>query len=453
MKKQTGLLAVIMMLTGVVGCKDNNEKLEGTQGAVAEASKMTLSELEAKSKEEMENSNEKFTVLGLTSTLKKAVTTFAAKYDWIKYDESKPEESNVYVNNGYKDYTLLEALRKADTNFIADFALVQDERSIADYADEILWNYVPSDAEALGLAEKGRNPLRGIHFNKVFWTNTNFENVTGKTLHNIWQVAGTDADPDHLSKVSFQSPATEQINMSFLLSCEAEENQQKFLDSYKKYYGKEWADTGDYANCGTQWVTEFIKNISRWHSSDGTTMKETQLKNDWEEGYVYYGAFAKMKDAAGKSYDVDTGDVAGVVKDKDGKVNAMSTVKWDWEIDGFNGFMYTMDSQIVNNAKHPFTACLYARHLLLPETYVNFCHNKSTPNKAGEASNMYGYYMPADVKTVEVDGKTVNIENDNDWSKQTWYDRSINEDYDYLKNVRSSQVANILALVSSSSAK
>lgn len=448
-KNLVALLLTVVSLAGVVGCSNKTDKT-GTAKAVEEASKMTLKELEDASKKEMEGSKDNFTVLGLTSTLKKAVTTFAAKYDWIKYDENDKTKSNTYVNNGYKDYTLLQALEQAETNFVGDFALVQDERSIADYVDGgILHNYIPSDVKELGLSE-GTMPLRGIHFNKIFWTNTNFEKVTGKRLYNIWQMAGTDADADHLAKVSFQSPTTEQINMSFLLSCEDPAVQPQIEAAYKEYYKKDWAcpEGKDYVNCGTQWVTEFIANVSRWHSSDGTAMKETQLKDDWNEGYVYYGAFAKMKDAAGKKYDIDlNGD--GTTADDEKNINAMTTVKWDWDVKGFDGFMYTMDSQIINNARHPYTACLYARHLLLPETYVNFCHNASTPNKAGEASNMYGYYYPGDKTTATVDGKEVKIENDNDRTKAIWKEVSINEKYEYLSKVKSGQVNSILAMCAS----
>ena len=117
----------------------------------------------------------------------------------------------------------------------------------------------------------------------------------------------------------------------------------------------------------------------------------------------------------------------------------MTTVDWNLEIEGFNGFMYTMYSQIVNNAKHPYTACLYARHLLLPECYEAMCYNKSTPNKAGEKSNMYGYYYPCASTTVGV--------NDNDLTKDQWIAKSIIEDYEYLSKVKTAQVNAIQALV------
>ena len=466
MKKFLLSLALVLVAAlSLVGC---TKKQSGTAGVVAEASKMTLAQLEAASKKEMEESDTPFSIIGLTSALGKAATTFAKQYEWIHYGEEGVED-NVTVKNDYKDYSLLTALESAKDGYVADYALVQDERNLADYAAAgLLFNYIPSDWEALGLTkEDTQKPLKGIHFNKLFYTNTNFSNVNnGQTLHNIWQLAGSDTDADHISKVSFQTPVTEQINMSFLLSAYAPENQDRIQKAYKSFYGKDWAPseykidkaTYTYTSAGEQWVREFILNISRWHSSDGTAMKETQLKNDWNEGYVYYGAFAKMKDAVGKEYEVDiNGDGTKEV------VNAMTTVKWDWEIEGFNGFMYTMDSQIINNAKHPYTACLYARSLLLQDAYMGMIFNKDLPgandtvdytwNTTGHkvASdhgkvNQYGYYFPGKI----TDASKFNYAK-GDWTKEVHMQKELVENYDFLKTIKGSQVNAILALVSSNS--
>lgn len=433
MKKNLCILSTLLMaasLLTVTSC-DGGTELTGTAAVVEEASKMTLAQLEEASKKEMEASTETFKVVGLTSTLKKALDQFCEKYDWL-VSEAEAEEgkgtTNIFCNNSYKDYALLTALDSASESYFADFALVQDARSLADYLEAgICHNYVPSDYADLNLAEEDTYPLKGIHFNKIFYTNKAFKEVTGKTLYNIWQLAGTDADPDHIAKFSFQSPITEQINMSFLLSLQAPANQERIEAAYKKYYGKDWASE-EYASCGDQLVTELVKNVSTWHSSDGTSMKETQVT---ATDTVFFGAFAKMKDAAGKDYDLDG--------DGEKETNAMTTVDWNLQIEGFNGFMYTMYSQIVNNAKHPYTACLYARHLLLPECYKAMCYNSSTPNKAGEKSNMYGYYYPCASTTVGV--------NDNDLTKDQWIAKSIIEDYAYLSKVKTAQVNAIQALV------
>lgn len=481
-KLLTLVVALVMVLSSVfalVAC-DNN--LEGTAAVVAKANKMSEAELIEASKKEMQGSDTPFKVVGLTSVLAKTLTAFQEKYDWIT-----PENSN--CKNDYKDYALLQALESADDNYFADYALVQDVRSIASYDGELLHNYVPADYKDLGLRAEDTVPLKGIYFNKLFWTNSNFETVTGKTLYNIWQLAGWDAytakdvkqadgskkdvavavdHADHLSKVSFQSATTEQINKSFLISCEAPENQARIEKAYKDYYGRDWApdntkNRGDggvvYNSAGEQWVTEFIANISRFHTSDGTAMKETQLKEDWTAGYVYYGAFAKMKDAVSKYYDPADGKDSSILaplrltedlKDKDGKVvakagsvRAMDTVKWDWEINGFNGFMYAMCSQIVNNAKHPYTACLYARFLCTLQAYENAIYNKDLPKPEGSTAtkvNQYGYYAPASNAITYARG---------DWTRDVHIQKEIVENYEFLKTVKLSNGQRIDVLIGS----
>ena len=435
MKKALTIMCASLLSLGVVsmvGCNSTSGTGNETADVVAKASKMSLKELEEAAKAEMEASNDTFKVVGLTSTLARGLKKFCEIYTWLPAEKT-------YCNNGYKDYQLLTALDQAEQTYFADFALVQDARSLADYAESgILHNYVPSDYAEMGLAEKDTLPLKGIHFNKIFFVNK----TLGVDLHNIWQLAGRDTDEGHLDNLSFQSPVTEQINMSFLLSLYDEANAPKLAAAYKKYYGKDFAtsdwkdDKGNelYTNIGDCYVTTFINNISVFHSSDGTAMKETQCKEVKVEGkdpFVYYGAFAKMKDAAGKTYDLDG--------DGTKETNAMTTVGWDLAIEGFNGFMYTMYSQIVNNAKHPYTACLYARFILTPEFYTSVMYSDSTPNKAGQASNMYGYYYPCASTTVGV--------NDNDWTKETWMQKSIIEDYNYLKTVKTAQITKIQSLI------
>ncbi len=435
MKKALTIMCASLLSLGVVsmvGCNSTSGTGNETADVVAKASKMSLKELEEAAKAEMEASNDTFKVVGLTSTLARGLKKFCEIYTWLPAEKT-------YCNNGYKDYQLLTALDQAEQTYFADFALVQDARSLADYAESgILHNYVPSDYAEMGLAEKDTLPLKGIHFNKIFFVNK----TLGVDLHNIWQLAGRDTDEGHLDNLSFQSPVTEQINMSFLLSLYDEANAPKLAAAYKKYYGKDFAtsdwkdDKGNelYTTIGDCYVTTFINNIKVFHSSDGTAMKETQCKEVKVEGkdpFVYYGAFAKMKDAAGKTYDLDG--------DGTKETNAMTTVGWDLAIEGFNGFMYTMYSQIVNNAKHPYTACLYARFILTPEFYTSVMYSDSTPNKAGQAANMYGYYYPCTSTTVGV--------NDNDWTKETWMQKSIIEDYNYLKTVKTAQITKIQSLI------
>jgi hypothetical protein len=121
---------VLFASTAVLaGCGSSEAEDDSTAAKVAEASEMTLAELEAASQAEMEASDQTFKVVGLTSTLAKALQKFCDTYEWMEYDV------NTFVNNSYKDYALLTALEQADDNYFADFALVQDARSLADYLE------------------------------------------------------------------------------------------------------------------------------------------------------------------------------------------------------------------------------------------------------------------------------------------------------------------------------
>lgn len=469
-KKLLLVSATALLATSLAACGGNNgngdsqkggdEPEEGTTAYyVAKASKMSLSELEEAAKAEMNASSEKFRIVGLTSTLSKAAAKFEEKYDWIK--------DKWTCNNSYKDYQLLTAIEAADSSYFADFALMQDVRSFSSYLEDgLLVNYVPSDYKDLGLAEKDTYPLKGIYFNKIFFSNKHM----GINLTNVWQLSFAEGfgstkgkvdatkEPNHISRLSFQSPVTEQINMSFLLSLYSDDGVARLTKAYKAYYGKDWAANETYANIADEYVTGLIANVTTWHGSDGTAMKETQAKEtDPASAKIYYGAFAKMKDAAAKYYDVEYPDGSKLsATDADGnkydsktnshpEASAMSTVKWDYNIEGFNGFMYCMDSQIVKNAQHPYTACLYARFLLTPDCYKAMCYNSVTANQAGEAANMYGYYYPAAIGSVVKD-------NDNDWTRDQWIQKSIVEDYSYLSKVKSGLVTKILTLVNSSKA-
>jgi predicted outer membrane protein len=100
MKKAFVFLCASLFVTSAVvltGCNPTTD--DGSTAAVVEkASKMTLAELEAASQAEMEASTSTFKVVGLTSTLAKAMVKFCETYDWMELDV------NTYVNNSYKDY-------------------------------------------------------------------------------------------------------------------------------------------------------------------------------------------------------------------------------------------------------------------------------------------------------------------------------------------------------------
>ena len=114
----------------------------------------------------------------------------------------------------------------------------------------------------------------------------------------------------------------------------------------------------------------------------------------------------------------------------------MTTVKWDYKIEGFNGFMYSMDSEVVNNAQYPFTACLFARTLLDESVYVAAISNSSTPTETGAKGNQYGYYYPGTESATFPYAK-------GDWTKAQHLEKELIEDYSSLKDVKGSFINNV----------
>ena len=118
MKKVLAIVLMLVLATSLmfalVACEKPGPELEGTAAVVAEASKMTLAELEAASKKEMEASKDTFKIVGLTSVLQKAAKSFSEKYDWITIELDKDgkikEGGNTFVNNGYKDDLTLDRI-------------------------------------------------------------------------------------------------------------------------------------------------------------------------------------------------------------------------------------------------------------------------------------------------------------------------------------------------------
>ena len=154
----------LLSLASVTSC--GGESGNNTADIVAQASQMSLADLEAAAEEEMTNSDDTFKVVALTSTMTSALKLFSETYDWLP-------ESKTYCKNDYKDAALFTALEQADSSYFADFALVQDARSLGDYLEGgLLHNYVPSDYKEMGLAEEDTYPLKGIHFNKIFFCHT-----------------------------------------------------------------------------------------------------------------------------------------------------------------------------------------------------------------------------------------------------------------------------------------
>src|SRR5690606_16393127 len=91
-------------------------------------------------------------------------------------------------------------------------------------------------------------------------------------------------------------PATENINMNFLLTLTSPTAVAKLKTAYKAYYGVDYVDSDAYSSIGFKFVDEFLDNVSTYHTSDTTAVKDTLRLDNQEERTVFYGAFAKYKD-------------------------------------------------------------------------------------------------------------------------------------------------------------
>ena len=125
-----------------------------------------------------------------------------------------------------------------------------------------------------------------------------FWNITGDYkmdyLTNVWQLTGADGvSAKGISQLSFQNPAKENVNMSYLIMLTSDAACEKLASAYKSYFGKDYEGGDGYKNIGYKFVTEFVKNVSTWHSSDTTAVKTMTTMTT---GQVVYGPLNKVKD-------------------------------------------------------------------------------------------------------------------------------------------------------------
>ncbi len=395
----TVLLIVVFALTTVfalVACNPGNSS--EVAKAIEAAQKMTLEELEAASKKEFEdNPSAIFNADSLTSGVKKALASFIAKYDWLT-------ENNAIYNSKKGSEYQPKLTAAADANsYVADFVMIQDAAFVYSLVqDNFLLSYVPSGDE-FNIAESDKTPLVGVTFNKVFMYNNT--NVGSDQLQNVWQLTGVDgASLTGITNVSYQSPLGEDVNMSFLIMLTSPDACEKLTSAYKSYFGTDYnADQDDYQNIGYKFVAEFIKNVSVWHSSDSTEVKEINAE-DKQDGRVIFAGLCKLKDYPG--YKVDSTDPSYYK-------TVVSAAGWNQEVEGFPGFVYNMWMLIPDTAKLPYTSCLFIRYLLSEEGY-----------NAGWGG-ILGYYS-ANQNISSVEGDPALAE---------WKQMAIVEDVDYINSV------------------
>lgn len=365
--------------------------------AIAKAEKMTLAELEAAAKAELEaNPSLTFNADSLTSGVKKALAKFEEKYTWAAgrtaYNSKKGSEYQ----------PKLVAAQKADS-YIADFVMIQDASFLKNAMLDtgFLLSYDPS-GDDIKIADGDKDPLVGVTFNKVFLYDCS--KVAKDQLQNVWQMTGVDgASLKGVSNVSYQNPLGEDINMSFLIMLTSPTACDKLTAAYKSYFGKDYNPADDevtYQNIGYKFVAEFIKNVGYWHSSDTSEVKAINTYAD--EGRIIFAGLCKLKD-----YEYYKDDY----KDTDQYyTKTVSGAGWNNQVEGFDGFVYNMWTLIPKTAQLPYTACLFTRYIHSEEGY-----------NAGWGG-ILGYYS-SNQNIPSVDG---------DPALSVWKDQCIVEDVSYI---------------------
>ena len=397
MKKLFAALIVVALVLGsvfaLVACQDNRSE---QQKLIDEASKMSREELEAASKAEIEaNPGAVFYADSLTSGVEKALKKFAAKYDWLTYGDSGTGNAFYRSRKGSEFQTILNGAAETD-EYVGDFVMVQDQSFVNSlYEYGFLLSYLPSGSD-YKIDKANQKPLVGVTFNKMWYYNS----VLGEGyFQNVWQLTGKDGSTLKKIPSSFQSPMKEDINMNFLIMLTAPKYEKQLKDSYKSYFGKDYAKEDDCASIGFHYVEQFIAAVSNWHSSDTNEAKNI---NDaaHRAGGVYFAGLAKTKDFAGYKEDPSSDTYYTKVMRGSG---------WNYQVEGFNGFVYDMWTLIPKTAKLPYTACLFINYLLSEEGF------------AAGFEGVPGYYC-SNTLIAPTDGTTL----------EGWKKTCLAEDPDYL---------------------
>ena len=363
--------------------------------AIEKAQSMTLAELEAAAKAELEaNPGLTFNADSLTSGVKKALAAFEKKYEWATgrtaYNSKKGSEYQ----------PKLTAAQKANS-YIADFVMIQDASFLKNAMLDtgFLLSYDPSDSD-IKIADDAKNPLVGVTFNKVFLYDSS--KVGKDQLKNVWQMTGVDGvSLKGVKNVSYQNPLGEDINMSFLIMLTSPEACEKLTAAYKSYFGKDYDPSADdYENIGYKFVKEFIGNVGYWHSSDSSEVKK--LNEYADDGRIIFAGLCKLKDY--EYYKKDYADTDQYY------TKTVTAGGWNNEIEGFDGFVYNMWTLIPKTAQLPYTACLFIKYIHSVEGY-----------KAGWGG-ILGYYS-SNTNIPSVDGDPALAE---------WKQKCIVEDVQYI---------------------
>ena len=337
--------SVAALLTLVPGCQQ--EQLTETEKIVREAQNMTFEELVEKAKVEVGENTVK--TYGNSSQFTKAMAKFT-ELTGIKVENDKKGDTETYTELG-------QAF--AAGNYIADMVLLQDGNKLQNemLANDYLVNFIPKDQKDL-IAQDDLEPVAAVYLNKVFmYNNTDYNGENAETagvgkltnyLTNVWQLAGTEADPGHISNTSFKTPSNENVNMNFLVMLTSDEWVGKLTTAYKAYYGKDYVAESQYENIGYKWIAEFLTNC-QFHKSDGTACAETA------KGLGGSMALVNLN----KNKDLEEEGVA-----KESKANLTYPSMEVADLQGFGGFCYKMYAQVAQTARYPYAACAIVSYVL-----------------------------------------------------------------------------------------
>lgn len=391
MKTSKVILSMALILILSAGMIFANGSAEGAASsgsetvgqAIAKAQNMTLAELEAAAQAEFEAAGAEFNARAVTSGFKGVLKGFADKYPWFNYA----------AFSSSKDQALYTELTTAigQNQYVADVAILQDGSSLQSLLIDTgyMLNYVPSTVE---LEAEDKDPLTILYINKdFFWNKTE---IGDQYLKNVWQLTGVDgASLKGINQLSFQNPATENVNMNFVIMLTSDKACAMLSDAYESYFGQAYTGGDGYKNIGYKFLTEFLKNVTTWHSSDTTAVKNM---TSMTTGQTIYAPFNKIKDYP------STNDYH----------NDLAITGWNVEIEGFDAYFYKMWIMIPKTAKYPYTACLLIEYAFSPEGF-----------RSGWSSEGY-YSVNPDVPVLEGDKALT------EWTKN-----ALVEDIDYINSV------------------
>ena len=398
-RKLLAIMLCLFIATGLfAGGSGEQGGAGGVADAIAAAEDMTLEELEAAAKAEFDAAGVQFEARGASSGMKKVLAGFQEKYPWFSYAEFSSS----------KDQAMYTELTTAigQNQYVADVALVQDGSSLKSMLIDTgyMLNYEPKGVE---LSDSDRDPLSVLYVNKCFFWNKTGDYGTDY-ITNVWQLTGADGvDREGVHQLSFQTPATENVNMNFLIMLTSPEACAKLEAAYEAYFGEPYAADDGYENIGYKFVTELMRNVTTWHSSDTTAVKNMATMTS---GQVVYAPLNKVKDYP------ETNDYH----------NDLAISGWNVQLEGFTSYLYKMWMMIPKTARLPYTACLLIEYICTEAGFTSGWDSE-------------GYYsVNPSVPVVE-----------GDHPLQQWIDNGIVEDIDYINSVYREASTYIRSLVMS----